>query len=110
MASNMIRAILPFHLRTRAHVGSEVTLEVADLKPRPGHAALGAGGPLSNLGARSGSRLHSQKAVDALCQLRIDLVGNQHDVRQYQSEIYGAQVALDGLEDAHLQDSRLLHD
>jgi hypothetical protein len=35
MASNMIRAILPFHLRTRAHVGSEVTLEVADLKPGP---------------------------------------------------------------------------
>ena len=32
---NMIRVILPFHLRTLAHVGSEVTLEVADLKPGP---------------------------------------------------------------------------
>jgi sulfur-carrier protein len=31
----MIRVILPFHLRTLAHVGSEVTLEVADLKPGP---------------------------------------------------------------------------
>jgi ribosomal protein L14 len=29
----MIRVILPFHLRTLAHVGSEVTLEVTDLKP-----------------------------------------------------------------------------
>ena len=29
----MIRVILPFHLRTLAHVGSEVTLEVADLAP-----------------------------------------------------------------------------
>src|SRR2546423_8780891 len=28
----MIRVILPFHLRTLAHVGSEVTLEVTDLK------------------------------------------------------------------------------
>jgi molybdopterin synthase sulfur carrier subunit len=26
--SNMIRVVLPFHLRTLAHVGSEVTLEV----------------------------------------------------------------------------------
>jgi len=32
---NMIRVILPFHLRTLAHVASEVTLEVADLKPGP---------------------------------------------------------------------------
>ncbi len=39
----MIRVILPFHLRTLAHVGSEVTLEVVILKTRPGHAALGAG-------------------------------------------------------------------
>ena len=31
----MIRVVLPFHLRTLAHVGSEVTLEVADLKPGP---------------------------------------------------------------------------
>ncbi len=31
----MIRVILPFHLRTLAHAGSEVTLEVADLKPGP---------------------------------------------------------------------------
>jgi len=51
----MIRVILPTHLRTMAHVGSEVTLEVVILKTRPGHAALGAGrapltekcGPLS---------------------------------------------------------------
>jgi sulfur-carrier protein len=28
MVSTMIRVILPFHLRTLAHVGSEVTLEV----------------------------------------------------------------------------------
>ncbi len=28
MASNMIRVIIPQHLRTLAHVGSEVTLEV----------------------------------------------------------------------------------
>jgi molybdopterin synthase sulfur carrier subunit len=28
MSSDMIRVILPFHLRTLAHVGSEVTLEV----------------------------------------------------------------------------------
>ena len=39
----MIRVILPTHLRTMAHVGSEVTLEVVILKTRPGHAALGAG-------------------------------------------------------------------
>ena len=39
----MIRVILPFHLRTLAHVGSEVRLEVVILKTRPGHAALGAG-------------------------------------------------------------------
>ena len=31
----MIRVILPFHLRTLAHAGSEVTLEVTDLKPGP---------------------------------------------------------------------------
>ena len=31
----MIRIILPFHLRTLAHVGGEVTLEVTDLKPGP---------------------------------------------------------------------------
>src|SRR5471032_2566762 len=31
----MIRVMLPFHLRTLAHVGSEVTLAVADLKPGP---------------------------------------------------------------------------
>src|SRR6266852_733227 len=31
----MIRVILPFHLRTLAHAGSEVTLEVADLNPGP---------------------------------------------------------------------------
>ncbi|HEV2717190.1 MAG TPA: hypothetical protein VGU64_18130, partial [Terriglobales bacterium] len=35
----MIRVILPFHLRNLAHAGSEVTLEVADLETRPGHAA-----------------------------------------------------------------------
>ena len=29
----MIRVILPFHLRALAHVGSEVTLEVTELKP-----------------------------------------------------------------------------
>ncbi len=53
----MIRLTLPFHLRTLAHVGSEVTLEVVILKTRPGHAALGAGrapvtekcGPLSHV-------------------------------------------------------------
>jgi molybdopterin synthase sulfur carrier subunit len=28
MASNMIRVVLPFHLRNLAHVGNEVTLEV----------------------------------------------------------------------------------
>jgi len=39
----MIRLTLPFHLRTLAHVGSEVMLEVVILKTRPGHAALGAG-------------------------------------------------------------------
>jgi hypothetical protein len=32
---DMIRVILPFHLRTLAHVGSEVTLEVVILKPSP---------------------------------------------------------------------------
>jgi len=31
----MIRIILPSHLRNLAHVGSEVTLEVTDLKPGP---------------------------------------------------------------------------
>jgi hypothetical protein len=31
----MIRIILPFHLRNLAQVASEVTLEVADLKPGP---------------------------------------------------------------------------
>jgi len=31
----MIRVILPYHLRTLAHVGSEVALDVADLKPGP---------------------------------------------------------------------------
>ena len=31
----MIRIILPFHLRTLAHVGGEVTFEVTDLKPGP---------------------------------------------------------------------------
>jgi hypothetical protein len=31
----MIRVILPFHLRNLAHVGSEVTLEVTDLKTGP---------------------------------------------------------------------------
>ena len=31
----MIRVVLPFHLRNLAHVGSEVTLEVTDLKPGP---------------------------------------------------------------------------
>ena len=31
----MIRVILPFHLRTLAHVGSEVRLEVVILKTRP---------------------------------------------------------------------------
>jgi hypothetical protein len=39
----MIRIILPFHLRTPAHVGSEVTLEVVVLQTRRVHAALGAG-------------------------------------------------------------------
>ena len=39
----MIRVILPFHLRTLAHVGSEVTLEAVIPKTRSGHAALGAG-------------------------------------------------------------------
>src|SRR5438128_9179663 len=39
----MIRVILPTHLRTMAHVGSEVTLEVVILKTRPGHAPLSAG-------------------------------------------------------------------
>ena len=39
----MIRVILPTHLRTMAHVGSEVTLEVVILKTRPGHAPLGTG-------------------------------------------------------------------
>ena len=29
MVSNRIRVVLPFHLRTLAHVGGEVTLEVA---------------------------------------------------------------------------------
>jgi len=51
----MIRLTLPFHLRTLAHVGSEVMLEVVVLQPRPGHAPLGTGrapltekcGPLS---------------------------------------------------------------
>jgi hypothetical protein len=32
---NMIRVILPFHLRTLANVGSEVTFEIADMKPGP---------------------------------------------------------------------------
>jgi sulfur-carrier protein len=31
----MIRVILPFHLRTLAHVGSEITLEAADLGSGP---------------------------------------------------------------------------
>ncbi|HEV2717193.1 MAG TPA: MoaD/ThiS family protein [Terriglobales bacterium] len=32
----MIRVILPFHLRTLAHItGSEVTLDAVDLKPGP---------------------------------------------------------------------------
>jgi len=31
----MIRVILPTHLRTMAHVGSEVTLEVVIRKPGP---------------------------------------------------------------------------
>jgi sulfur-carrier protein len=31
----MIRIILPFHLRALAHVGGEITLEAADLKPGP---------------------------------------------------------------------------
>jgi molybdopterin synthase sulfur carrier subunit len=31
----MIRVLLPFHLRTLAHLDGEVTLEVADLKPGP---------------------------------------------------------------------------
>jgi len=31
----MIRVILPFHRRNLTHVGSEVTLETADLKPGP---------------------------------------------------------------------------
>ncbi|HEY1802223.1 MAG TPA: MoaD/ThiS family protein [Terriglobales bacterium] len=35
---NMIRIILPFHLRTLAHVGSEVTLEVTDMEITAGHA------------------------------------------------------------------------
>jgi sulfur-carrier protein len=35
MVSNMIRVILPFHLRTLAHVGSEVTFEITELKPGP---------------------------------------------------------------------------
>ena len=39
----MIRLTLPFHLRTLAHVGSEVMLEVVVLQPRPGHAPLGTG-------------------------------------------------------------------
>jgi len=39
----MIRLTLPFHLRTLAHVGSEVMLEAVVLQPRPGHAPLGAG-------------------------------------------------------------------
>ena len=39
----MIRLTLPFHLRTLAHVGSEVMLEAVFLQPRPGHAPLGAG-------------------------------------------------------------------
>ena len=39
----MIRLTLPFHLRTLAHVGSEVSLEVVILKTEAGHAALGAG-------------------------------------------------------------------
>jgi hypothetical protein len=34
----MIRIILPFHLRTLAHVGSEVTLEVTDMEITAGHA------------------------------------------------------------------------
>ena len=33
--TSMIRIILPFHLRNLAHVGGDVTLEVADLKPGP---------------------------------------------------------------------------
>jgi len=49
----MIRVILPFHLRTLAHVGSEVTLEVVILKTRPGHAPLGTGrAPLTENAAR----------------------------------------------------------
>ncbi len=37
----MFRVILPFHLRTLAHVGSEVTLEVTDSETRRGRAAPG---------------------------------------------------------------------
>jgi len=49
----MIRVILPTHLRTMAHVGSEVTLEVVIPKTRSGHAALGAGrAPLTENAAR----------------------------------------------------------
>jgi hypothetical protein len=49
-------------------------------------------------------------AVDTLRQLRVHLVGDDHDVRQHRAEIHVGQVALDGLEDAHLQDAGLLHD
>ncbi len=35
MNGHMIRVILPYHLRTLAHVGSEVTLDAADLQPGP---------------------------------------------------------------------------
>ena len=49
----MIRLTLPFHLRTLAHVGSEVMLEVVVLQPRPGHAPLGTGrAPLTENAAR----------------------------------------------------------
>lgn len=55
-------------------------------------------------------RLHRQEACDGLRQLTVHLIGDQHNVRHYETEIHAGQVTLDVLKDAHLQDSRFLHD
>ena len=50
-----------------------------------------------------------QKALNALSELRIHLVGYQHDAGEQQVEIDRAQISLDGFEEADLQQASLLH-
>jgi len=59
---------------------------------------------------RAGSALHGQKACDGLLKLGVDFVGDDHDIGQHGSEVDGRQIALDGLEDADLQEAGLLQD